>query len=289
MTGYGKASLIKDDYEIEIEIKSVNAKFLDLKCYIPKDLNYLELPLRTAINQNYKRGTVEMRLRYNDRTKPEVRVNEDKLEILSKAMQSIVKQLNAEKMPIEYIMREYDILEFKSNLFEMVEFNKDVASVLKKAIQNQQKMSSKEGLSIKKHILSSIEKIFLAVSEIEGTILAFRKELFEKMKNRITEILPQSTNTNLEQRLMQELAIYLDRYDIQEEINRLKEHIDTMHKNITERDDNDMGKTLNFIFQEMQREANTLGSKYSNHHSFGNILVIKEEIEKCRELVQNVM
>jgi uncharacterized protein (TIGR00255 family) len=192
-------------------------------------------------------------------------------------------------MPIEYIMREYDILEFKSNLFEMVEFNKDVASVLKKAIQNQQKMASKEGLSIRKHILSSIEKIFLAVSEIEGTILDFRKELFEKMKNRITEILPQSTNTNLEQRLMQELAIYLDRYDIQEEINRLKEHIDTMHKNITERDDNDMGKTLNFIFQEMLREANTLGSKYSNHHSFGNILVIKEEIEKCRELVQNVM
>lgn len=289
MTGYGKASLIKDEYEIEIEIKSVNAKFLDLKCYIPRDVNYLELPLRTTINQYFKRGTIEMRLRFADRTKPEVTVNKDKLKVLKQAIQTIVKTLQAEKMPIEYILREYDIIEFKSHLFEMIEFNKDVVSVLKKAIQNQQKMAKKEGISIRKNILDSVGRISDALKKIDESIPAFRKELFDNMKKRIEEVMPQSTNTNLEQRLMQELAIYLDRYDVQEELNRLREHIDTLQKHIKEREDTDMGKTLNFIFQEMQREANTLGSKYSNHHSFGDILVIKEEIEKCREIVQNVM
>jgi uncharacterized protein (TIGR00255 family) len=289
MTGYGKASVIKDEYEIEIELKSVNAKFLDLKTYIPKDVNYIELPLRTTVNQFYKRGTIELRLRYVDHTKPEVSLNEDKLKALNTIMQKIMKTCHAEKMPIEYILREYDIIELKSRLFELVEFNNDVIAALKKAIANQQKMARKEGLGIRKVILESVEVISGAVEQVESTIPTFRKELFEKMKARVSDILPQSTTQNLEQRLMQELAIYLDKYDIQEELNRLKEHIDTLHKQMAAKAENDQGKTLNFILQEMQREANTLGSKYSNYHSFSNVLLIKEEIEKCREIIQNVM
>jgi uncharacterized protein (TIGR00255 family) len=289
MTGYGKASNVSDEYEIEIELKSVNAKFLDLKTYIPKDINYLELPIRTAINQFYKRGTIDVRIRYVDHTKPDVTLNEEKLKVLNSVLERVVKVFNADKMPIEYVLREYDVIELKSRLFESVDFNKDVITTLKKAISNQQKMAKKEGIGIKRVILNSLEQINVAVKTIEATIPIFRKELFDKMKDRINDVLPQSTNQNLEQRLMQELAIYLDRYDIQEEINRLKEHIDTINKQIVVKESNEVGKTLNFIFQEMQREANTLGSKYSNYHSFSNILLIKEEIEKCREIVQNVM
>lgn len=289
MTGYGKSSTVKDDYEIEIEVKSVNAKFLDLKFHMSKDVNYLELPLRTTINQFYKRGTIELRLRYVDHTKPSVSINEDKLKILNEAIAKIMKVCKADKIPLEYILKEYDVIEFKSRLFENVSFNKDVILTLKKAILNQQKTAKKEGMSIKKHIIASIDKISKSVLQIDSTIPNFRKELFDKMKSRIEDILPQSTNINLEQRLMQELAIYLDRYDIQEEINRLKEHVDTLHKLIDLREEDEVGKTLNFVFQEMQREANTLGSKYSNQHSFDNILQIKEEIEKCREIIQNVM
>lgn len=289
MTGYGKASIVKEEYEIELEIKSVNAKFLDLKSYIPKEVNYLELPLRTTINQFYKRGTIELRLRYVDHTKPSVLLNEEKLVVLKKIMQKITKVFQTEQMPLEYILREYDIVELKSTLFDRTDFNSDVIVALKKAIANQQKMAKKEGLGIKKVILLSLDNIKTAVNEVESTIPVFRKELYEKMKTRIMDILPQSTQQNLEQRLMQELAIYLDRYDIQEELNRMKEHMDTIVKKIADKDENDQGKTLNFVFQEMQREANTLGSKYSNYHSFSNVLLIKEEIEKCREIVQNVM
>lgn len=289
MTGYGKSSIIKDEYEIEIEIKSVNAKFLDLKCYIPRDTNYLELPLRTLVTQYFKRGTIELRLRYIDHSNPRISINENKLKVLIGTMKQILKVCDADKMPIEYILREYDVLEYKSVLFESVEFNKDIITAAKKAIKNQQITARKEGLSIKKQILDSLTRLSKAIEDIDATIPQFRKELYEKMKSRILEVLPQATNVSLEQRLMQELALYLDRYDIQEEVNRLKEHIDSVQKHIEEKDENDMGKSLNFIYQEMHREANTLGSKYSNQLSFNNVLLIKEEIEKSREIIQNVM
>ncbi len=289
MTGFGKASLVKDDYEIEIEIKSVNGKFLDFKCNVPKDIGYLEPLLRSRISKSYKRGTVELRLRYLDRSKPQIAINENKLLVYTDIMHKVMKASKTDIMPLEYMLKEYDIIEFSNKLSDNPQFSGDIIETLSKAIKIQQKAAKKEGNSIKKHILKSIESIFEAVEQIENTIPSFRKELFEKMKARILDLLPQSTNIDLEKRLMQELAIYLDRYDIGEEINRLKEHIDTLDKTIKDRAANDMGKTLNFIFQEMQRESNTLGSKYSNQHSFSNILLIKEEIEKCREIIQNVM
>ncbi len=289
MTGYGKASAIKDEYEIEIEIKSVNAKFLDLKCYIPKEVNYLDLPLRTTVNQHYKRGSIELRMHYVDRTKPQIRLNEEKLKNIKSVFTKIRSILKTDQLPMEYLLKEYDLIEFKSTLFDRNDFNLDIVAVLKKAIANQQKMAQKEGIGIKKMIVKSTDMIIESLLGIENTIPKFRQELFDKMKARIQEVLPLANKQNLEQRLMQELAVYLDKYDIQEEINRLKEHIDTLHKYISENEGNDLGKTLSFIFQEMQREANTLGSKYSNYHSFANILLIKEEVEKCREIVQNVM
>jgi uncharacterized protein (TIGR00255 family) len=289
MTGYGKAAIQKCDYEIEIEIRSINSKYLDLKCYIPRETNYLELPLRTLINQHYKRGTIELRLRYSDHTKPTISINENKFSVLYDSLMKLMKISENKELPLEYILKEYDILEFKSNLFDSVDFNKDIIDVAKKAIKNQQITAQKEGLSISRLIIASLEKVSNAINEVDGTIPAFRKELFIKMKSRINDVLSQSSHINIEQRLMQELAIYLDKYDIQEEINRLKEHIDSVYKHLKEKEDNDVGKTLNFIFQEMHREANTLGSKYSNQFSFSNILVIKEEIEKSREIIQNVM
>jgi uncharacterized protein (TIGR00255 family) len=260
-----------------------------LKCYIPKDVSYLELPIRTTINQFYKRGTVEIRLRYVDHTKPTISLNEEKLVAINSIMPRIMQLCKTEILPIEYILKEYDVIALKSELYEIIEFNTDVIATLKKAITNQQKMAKKEGIGISKVILASLDRIQSAVTHVESTIPAFRKELFTKMQARIYDILPQSARQNIEQRLMQELAIYLDKYDIQEELNRLKEHIDTIYAQIKEKEENDLGKTLNFILQEMQRESNTLGSKYSNYHSFNNILLIKEEIEKCREIIQNVM
>jgi len=289
MTGYGKASISNNEYEIEIEIKSVNGKFLDLKLHLPKEMSVLELPIRSLISQYYKRGTIELKLRYTDNSEPDIKFNEQKLIALSKTLHKVANILSVKMIPIEYILNQYEIIDLESSLFEREEFKQDVLETIKQAIENEQNMAREEGQGILEVINHSLQVIFTAVKEIEGTIPSFRLELFEKMKERVYEVLPEASKQNLEQRLMQELALYLDKYDIGEELNRLKEHIDTVHRQVIAKEENDLGKTLNFIFQEMQREANTLGSKYSNYHSFGNILLIKEEIENCREIVQNVM
>lgn len=104
---------------------------------------------------------------------------------------------------------------------------------------------------------------------------------------RIAELLDAANMENMEQRLMQEAAIYVDKYDVQEEISRLKSHLQRFSQTI-QLESKEVGKTLNFILQEMHREANTLGSKFALIQTFDDILIIKEEIEKCREMSQNV-
>jgi len=106
------------------------------------------------------------------------------------------------------------------------------------------------------------------------------------MKKRIEQITQDFKIDTLEQRLVQELALYIDRYDVHEEITRIESHIELFLETIE--NESEIGKNLNFILQEMQREANTLGSKFSNSNTFQNIIVIKEEIEKCREIAHNV-
>lgn len=102
------------------------------------------------------------------------------------------------------------------------------------------------------------------------------------------ELLSKESREGLEQRLVLETAIYVDKYDIQEELTRLSSHLDMLTQLLDDSDGKEIGKKLNFILQEMQREANTLGSKFSTTQSFKYILVIKEEIEKCREISLNV-
>jgi len=289
MTGYGKALLVKDEYEIEIELKSINAKFLDIKTYIPRDILFLEPQFRSILSKRIKRGTLECRMRFIDHTEPIIEINEIKLKYFNDIMHKVMHICKSDKVPLEFMLKEYELIEYQSSISENPQFVKDALSTLKQAIKSQQKMAAKEGISIKRHIHNSLRKIQLAAIEIENDIPRFKQELYDNMRNRILEVLPQSDNISLEQRLMQELAIYLDRYDVHEEIKRLLEHIDTAEKTIAKRAANDIGKTLSFVFQEMQREANTLGSKYSNPYSFTQVLCIKEEIERCREIIQNVM
>lgn len=289
MTGYGKATTKKKNFEIEVEIKSVNSKYLDLKVYCSKELSNMEPLFRKEISNYFQRGTIDLRVRVIDYLEPNISVNEAKLKSLKKATDAVSNIFNNGKIPLEFILKEYDIINYKSILYENQAFKDDLLKTVKKAIIEQRKMAEIEGKGIKTIFIASIKEIRKALQEIDSTIPKYRTQLYERMKSRVLDVLPQSSSQAIEQRLMQELAIYLDRYDINEEITRLSEHIDTLFKKLKSYDGSDIGKTLNFILQEMQREANTLGSKYSNKHSFKYILFIKEEIEKCREIIQNVM
>lgn len=289
MTGYGKSLIRKRKYEIEAEIKSVNSKFIETKFYMSKELSSIENLLRSLIIKVYKRGYFDVRIRYNLLVKPIVKINMMQLTAIKDEIDKVTKLYDSSNIPFEFLLKEYNIIEIKNDVLEQVSFIKDIESAVQVALKNHLQSTMKEGKSVESQIKLSINSISNSINLIERTIPKYRIELYNKMKDRIHSLISQFSDLDLEKRLMQELAFYIDKYEINEELCRIREHINTAKNKIEKNKSDEIGKTLNFIFQEMQREANTLGSKYSNSLSFIHILKVKEEIEKCREIVQNVM
>lgn len=287
MTGYGKAKIQKNDMDCEIEIKSINGRFLDMRIYLPREISFFEYPIRQHIGKVLSRGTVEIRVTFADRREPALKLNEVKL----MKYYELVKQAQAlldidEDISLEYLLNEPGIIESINNLDEDEQLAELLNQTLEKAIEALELTLKAEASNIKETLRHSSDLMLKTLDNIEKEIQPFKEELYSILKHRVTELLSNFNAEMLEQRLVQELAIYIDKYDIQEEISRLKCHINTLLATLEKEEDT--GKTLNFILQEMQREANTLGSKFSTARTFTYVLTLKEEIEKCREIVQNV-
>jgi uncharacterized protein (TIGR00255 family) len=289
MTGFGKSHKTQSNIECDIEIKSVNGRYLDLKTYVPRELSFFEHTLRKELSKYVSRGTIEIRVNTNDLREPKVRLNESKLRKYHEIILQAQKVLGIKgDPPLEYILEEPGVIQSVNQLDEDPDMLQILQETLSEALNNLQSSMYKEAVDIKEVLMNSMHQILPAIKRISKQIHPFKEELFNNMMKRSHEIVNTYKLENMEQRIVQELAIYIDKYDIQEEMSRLESHISTFLDTLNRPKQDDIGKTLNFISQEMQREANTLGSKFSNSKTFPDILIIKEEIEKCREIVQNV-
>jgi len=287
MTGFGSSLINRDNIEIELEIKSINARFLDLRIFLPRELSFYETEIRQHIIGVLSRGTIEVRINFNDYREPKLVLNKTKLLKYNDLAMEAAKLLASEEVvSIEFLLKEQGVIESADRLAEDEMLANVLNEALEQALHRINESMLVEGRQIKQMLIDSMQKIQKALNAISEMCEPFKKELYETMHRHIEELMGTYTKENLEQRLIQELAIYIDKYDIGEELSRLNAHINTF--NSTLQVEGDIGKTLNFIIQEMQREANTLGSKFSTAQSFPWILAIKEEIEKCREMIQNV-
>ncbi|MDP2173375.1 MAG: YicC/YloC family endoribonuclease [Candidatus Cloacimonadaceae bacterium] len=289
MTGYGKAKYSENDIDLEIEMKSVNGRYLDMKLYLPRELSFFEYPVRNRISSSLSRGSVEFRLNYSDHREIPLALNEKRLLSYHALAIKAKKALGYEEpVSLEFLLNEPGVIENINQLDEDTILKDALYSTLNYALAALHQSMQQEAAGMKDVLIASVQSIEVALSEIETHIQPFKAELLENMTNRIKDLISTYQLDNMEQRLMQEMAIYVDKYDIQEEITRLRSHSETLLKALSGHEHKDIGKSLNFITQEMQREANTLGSKFSTSNTFQYVLVIKEEIEKCREIVQNV-
>lgn len=287
MTGFGDAHISKDGIDLDVEIKSINGRFLDLRFILPRELSFFEYIIRKHISNNISRGTVEIRINYNDHREPKLVL--DKIKLLKYnelAIQASNLLSSEEVISIEFLLQEPGVIMSENHLEDDPILANILNECLVLSLQKITESMHKEGEQIKSVLQDSMLKIKNIVASIYELCEPFKKAMFENMHKRILELLESYQVENMEQRLMQEVAIYVDKYDVAEELTRLIAHINTFQNTLQE--EGDIGKTLNFIIQEMQREANTLGSKFSTPQSFPLILAIKEEIEKCREIVQNV-
>lgn len=286
MTGYGKSSVQKDDIVVEAEIKSLNSRYLDLSLRLPKFLYDKEFEIREKIKSRIKRGKIYLSISLKKNGL------EEKLNIVdSAAVKSIVKVLKEirKSAGLRDKIKLSDVLQFQ-NLFlkEESEQNSEDMELISLAIDNaideMNKMRYAEGSELEKDIRKRIQLIEDTINDIERIKEKNLNSYFERFREKANQLVADFVDN--EQRLITELAILAERYDVTEECVRLRSHIKMFLDTIENSDD--AGRKLNFILQEMNREANTINSKSVSAEISHAGISIKEEIEKIREQIQNI-
>lgn len=288
MTGFGRASETENNFSISVELKTVNNRFLDINLRLSSELQQLESIIKRLISSRLHRGRVEVNLQY-DRT-DSVRYELDRPVI--QGYLASLKEMQTEfglagEPDLNVIARLPNVLSPKKDE-PSAEFLAAIEKVFSVAIDELQKMREKEGAMLADELESRLAEIERRLPAIEGEASKVGEEYHQRLTKRITEMLAKTdSQIELDQgRLAQEVAYLSERADISEEITRLKTHIDHFRGIVKE--DVDVGKRLDFLTQELNREANTITSKTNNMTVKENALAIKSEIEKIREQVQNV-
>ena len=286
MTGFGKAEY-KNGYEITVEIKTVNNRFLDVLPKYPKSFVAYDDLIRKTVQSKITRGRVELFFSFSDTRDCEKTVNVDLP--LAKAYYDasikIADYLGIENdFTVGQIMRSPDVIDF-SNDSEDDEHALAFAikTVLENALDNLNAMRETEGDKLKNDLLAHVDEVEKLVNKIEhrAPIVAenFRKRIDERVRNILS-----ATQVD-EARLLQEVALFADKSCIDEELTRLKSHI-SQYKKLMELDT--PGRKVDFLVQEFNREANTICSKSNDIEVTNDALLLKGEIEKIREQIQNI-
>jgi uncharacterized protein (TIGR00255 family) len=286
MTGYGKAIVQRDDITVEAELKSLNSRYLDLSLRIPKFLMNKEFEIREKVKNKVKRGKVYLGITIR-KGEVEERFNEiDPVGVkFAVSMLKDIKKAAKLKSPVKLS----DILLFQNMLFkddteQAGEEFAVVVEALDTAIDELNKMREAEGKELEKDLRKRVKAIEEALTQIENSSDPSIKDYFEKIKEKAKQLASDLINNT--ERLNMELALLAERADVTEECVRLHSHI-KMFVNTIEKSE-DAGRRLNFIIQEMNREANTINSKTVSSDISHCGILIKEEIEKIREQIQNI-
>ena len=285
MTGYGKGNAVKNNFSADVEIKSVNSRFLEIFLKLPPLLSDKEYEMREILKSKLKRGkiNVTVQLKRNDNNELAM-VNDTKLKEYISLIEKIKETAGInEEIKIEHILNNREIISSSDISLSETEFNL-VKKALKSAVDDLVKMRKDEGKELAKDLTKRINTIQGRVVLIEKEFKKSVKSNFKKLKERIKAL---TLDLELdEQRLNLELAAIADKADITEECVRLKSHlkffIDSMNKQA------EPGRKLNFLCQELNRETNTISSKSISTSLTHNAVLIKEEIEKIREQIQNI-
>ncbi len=286
MTGYGKGIVRKNDITIEAEIKSLNSRYLDLSLRLPKFLMNKEFEVREKVKNRVKRGKVYLNVSVR-KGDLEERFNEVDPAAVKFAVKTIKEIKKAAKITDKLKLN--DLMLFQNMLFKddneqaSEEFGL-VAEAIDLSIDNLNEMRAAEGSQLEKELRKRVQIIETALNKIENVSDESVKEYFEKIKEKANQLVADLSNN--QERLNMELALIAERADVTEECVRLRSHIKMFLETIEKSDD--AGRKLNFIVQEMNREANTINSKSVSSEISHSGISIKEEIEKIREQIQNI-
>ena len=288
MTGFGRGAVTEESFAVTVELKTVNNRFLDVSLRFSGELQPLESVIKRLISNKLSRGRVEVNLNYERTNEINYELNRPMISGYLAAMKQMQDEFQLAGEPdLNIIARLPNVLLPKKDDLSP-EFVVGVEAAVNDALEDLEKMREIEGEILKKELdfrLTEIENRLPAIETESGKVA---EEYRQRLTKKIGEFLAKSeSQIEIDQaRLAQEVAYLADRSDISEEIQRLKSHIEQFRQ-IME-DEKEVGKRLDFLSQELNREANTIASKTNNIIVKENALTIKSEIEKIREQVQNV-
>lgn len=290
MTGFGKGNGETADYQIEIEIKSVNQRFMDLQLRMPKQLNDLEALIRQEVKKVLQRGRVELYLTLNEKNAAhkEVIVQWDLLvPFLKQVEEEAAQRLDVEELSkkdlLEKLIVHEAFLDVREKQQEDTQLAQGVLDALSQALTAIDQSREIEGQGIYQVLKENQQQLLGKIMELQTFIAVYEADHRQRFEKKLTEYLGEQVD---QERLLTEMAILLERGDIHEELDRMMIHLDSMTTLLEAK--SPIGRELDFLIQEMNREVNTIGSKSSPIEIKNSVVQMKTIIEKIREQVQNI-
>lgn len=286
MTGYGRGQILVHDRGILVEIKSVNHRYFDFSCRVPRTFGFLEEKLKSVISSLVSRGKIDVFVSI-DLTESDildVKLNTKLLESYLSVFSQLKNDYNiADDVSIIGVCKIPDICIVEKQLIDDESIWNDVKEALALAGKSFVEMRKEEGAKLYNDLVARGEYILQQVEKIDGRAPQIEEDYTKRLTDRVTQMIGNSVD---ESRILTEVAIFCEKVSITEEIVRLKSHFSQYFSLLLA--DEPIGRKLDFLIQEMNREINTIGSKCNDVDITRIVVDVKSEIEKIREQIQNI-
>ena len=291
MTGFGSATLKHQLGQLTVEIKTHNSRYLDFNFRVPGALSFVEPRLRDYLKTEIRRGKVDVWIGWEQRssTLASVQINTDAIQSLYRQLAALKKRLKIrQEIPLASLLQLPGSVTHATPHIDKERLWPAIKTAARKALRQLQAMRKAEGKALARDISHRVRLL----EQTQKPLWARKNEIIEKYRRHLTDrlakIIPSSGAALMSERLEAEVLLYADKSDITEELVRLKSHLDAMRKLLQSKSREPIGKRLEFLSQELLREANTIGAKARDTTVAPLVLTMKNEIEKIREQLQNL-
>ena len=287
MTGYGRVQGEWDGFTMAVELRSVNHRFCDLSVKLPKHLLFLEPSLKKALQKRFSRGHIDLVVQLEGSGRPLERLTLDRelAQQYHRVLEQLRKELGLhEEITLSHFVHYRDLIRTVESNGHLEKQTRLAERLVSRAIDALESARSEEGKAICKEFQSRVRGIRRSVDRIKNRLPRVIRAYQKRLSTRIRE-LTKGIDLNPD-RLAQEVALYAERSDISEELTRMQSHLDRFEEMVKSQEA--VGRSLDFLLQEMVREVNTIGSKGNDSVISHEVVFLKGELEKLREQVQNV-
>ena len=288
MTGYGRGDCSQDGFKITVELSSVNRKQTEISVNLPREMEMLEAPIRDVINRYIARGrlTVRVALHAGGNSAARMHLNLPLAKAYARELNRLGRALKLSgSVSLDHLVRAPGVFQTDEQIAEEEDFWPAVQKSLKKALGAMVKMRDREGAHLQRDLVDRIKVMRRSVVEIQKHVPKVAERYREQLVERIRSAGLDVPGTD-DERLLKEVVYFADRSDITEELTRLQSHFQQFDDCLKSREP--VGRMLDFLAQEMNREINTIGSKANDSLISREVVTLKAELEKFREQAQNV-